>query len=113
LDTEKTKLVRNLLRNIHVIEPAVDEISRSILGTEIGTVAQMDTWVWCVRVRPVSNPSTVVVGCVDGTIACYNLMFSTIHGLHKDRYAFRDNMTDVVVQHLVHHTMTRIPCHDL
>ncbi|KJH46103.1 WD domain, G-beta repeat protein [Dictyocaulus viviparus] len=83
------------------------------LGTEIGTVAQMDTWVWCVRVRPVSNPSTVVVGCVDGTIACYNLMFSTIHGLHKDRYAFRDNMTDVVVQHLVHHTMTRIPCHDL
>uniref|UniRef100_A0A158P9M3 Intraflagellar transport protein 122 homolog n=1 Tax=Angiostrongylus cantonensis TaxID=6313 RepID=A0A158P9M3_ANGCA len=83
------------------------------LGTEIGVVAQMDTWVWCVRVRPVSNPSTVVVGCVDGTIACYNLMFSTIHGLHKDRYAFRDNMTDVVVQDLVHHTMTRIRCHDL
>ncbi|KAK6056805.1 WD domain, G-beta repeat protein [Cooperia oncophora] len=83
------------------------------LGTEIGTVAQMDTWVWCVRVRPVSNPSTVVVGCVDGTIACYNLMFSTIHGLHKERYAFRDNMTDVVVQHLIHHTMTRIRCHDL
>ncbi|VDO39983.1 unnamed protein product [Haemonchus placei] len=67
------------------------------LGTEIGTVAQMDTWVWCVRVRPNSNPSTVVVGCVDGTIACYNLMFSTIHGLHKERYAFRDNMTDVVI----------------
>ncbi|VDK79565.1 unnamed protein product [Cylicostephanus goldi] len=59
------------------------------MGTEIGTVAQMDTWVWCIRVRPVSNPSTVVVGCVDGTIACYNLMFSTIHGLHKERYAFR------------------------
>ncbi|PIO58996.1 WD domain, G-beta repeat protein [Teladorsagia circumcincta] len=37
------------------------------LGTEIGTVAQMDT----------------------------------------------DNMTDVVVQHLIHHTMTRIRCHDL
>ncbi|WKY05247.1 hypothetical protein Q1695_005901 [Nippostrongylus brasiliensis] len=83
------------------------------LGTEIGTVAQMDSWVWCVRVRPVSNPSTVVVGCVDGTIACYNLMFSTIHGLHKERYAFRDNMTDVVVQHLIHHTMTRIRCHEL
>ncbi|KIH47786.1 hypothetical protein ANCDUO_22149, partial [Ancylostoma duodenale] len=24
-----------------------------------------------------------------------------------------DNMTDVVVQHLIHHTMTRIRCHDL
>ncbi|KHJ88934.1 hypothetical protein OESDEN_11261 [Oesophagostomum dentatum] len=40
-------------------------------------------------------------------------MFSTIHGLHKERYAFRDNMTDVVVQHLIHHTMTRIRCNDL
>lgn len=26
---------------------------------------------------------------------------------------FRDNMTDVVVQHLIHHTMTRIRCNDL
>lgn len=34
-------------------------------------------------------------------MACYQLTFSTVHGLHKDRYAFRENMTDVVVQHLL------------
>ena len=41
------------------------------------------------------------VGCQDGTIALYQLIFSTVHGLYKDRYAFRDNMTDVIIQHLI------------
>ena len=25
------------------------------------------------------------VGCQDGSIACYNIVFSTVHGLYKDR----------------------------
>ena len=42
-----------------------------------------------------------VLGCQDGTIAFYQLIFSTVHGLYKDRYAYRDSMTDVIVQHLI------------
>jgi hypothetical protein len=29
------------------------------------------------------------LGCQDGTIAYYQLIFSTVHGLYKERYAFR------------------------
>ncbi|EER08105.1 WD-repeat protein, putative [Perkinsus marinus ATCC 50983] len=35
-----------------------------------------------------------------------------VHGLHKDRYAYRDKMTDVVLQHLVSDEKVRIRCKD-
>lgn len=37
----------------------------------------------------------------DGSLAVYELMYSTVHSLYKERYAYRDNMTDVIVQHLI------------
>ncbi|EJD73786.1 hypothetical protein LOAG_18816 [Loa loa] len=80
-------------------------------GTTLGTVAQMDAWVWTVKARP--NTNAIVVGCVDGTLACYQLMFSTVHGLHKERYAYRENMTEVVVQQLANQTSIKIYCNDL
>uniref|UniRef100_A0A0N4ZE90 Intraflagellar transport protein 122 homolog n=1 Tax=Parastrongyloides trichosuri TaxID=131310 RepID=A0A0N4ZE90_PARTI len=80
-------------------------------GTCLGCVAMMDSWVTVVRVRPKTN--SIVVGCADGGVACYQLMFSTVHGLHKDRYAYRMNMTDVIVQHLGKQICVRINCGDL
>lgn len=45
-------------------------------------------------------------------IAVYQLIFNTIHGLYNDRYAYRDFMTDVIVQHLVTEQKVRIKCRD-
>lgn len=80
-------------------------------GVKLGVIGEQESWVWCAAVKPDSN--YVAVGCQDGTIAYYQLIFSTVHGLYKDRYAYRDNMTDVIIQHLITEQKVRIKCRDL
>ncbi|KAG9467612.1 hypothetical protein GDO78_014609 [Eleutherodactylus coqui] len=80
-------------------------------GVRLGTIGEQSSWVWTCKVKPDSN--YVVVGCQDGTLAFYQLIFSTVHGLYKDRYAFRDCMTDVIVQHLITEQKVRIKCREL
>ncbi|XP_045581276.1 intraflagellar transport protein 122 homolog [Procambarus clarkii] len=80
-------------------------------GVKLGTIGEQSSWVWCCAARPDSN--YVAIGCQDGTIAYYQLIFSTVHGLYKERYAFRENMTDVIIQHLITEQKVRIKCRDL
>ncbi|KAK3754001.1 hypothetical protein QZH41_009256 [Actinostola sp. cb2023] len=80
-------------------------------GVKLTTIGEQQSWVWCCKVRPDAN--FVALGCQDGTIAYYQLIFSTVHGLYKDRYAYRDNMTDVIIQHLTTEQKVRIKCRDL
>ncbi|XP_069671472.1 intraflagellar transport protein 122 homolog [Periplaneta americana] len=81
-------------------------------GIKLGIVGdEQPSWVWCCSARP--DSSFVAVGCQDGTIAYYQLIFSTVHGLYKERYAFRENMTDVIIQHLLTDQKVRIKCRDL
>ncbi|XP_066100588.1 intraflagellar transport protein 122 homolog isoform X2 [Saccopteryx bilineata] len=80
-------------------------------GVRLGTVGEQNSWVWTCRAKPDSN--YVAVGCQDGTISFYQLIFSTVHGLYKNRYAYRDSMTDVIVQHLITEQKVRIKCKEL
>ncbi|KAM8799678.1 intraflagellar transport protein 122 homolog isoform 2-T2 [Eudromia elegans] len=80
-------------------------------GVRLGTIGEQSSWVWTCKVKPDSN--YVAVGCQDGTISFYQLIFSTVHGLYKDRYAYRDNMTDVIVQHLITEQKVRIKGREL
>ncbi|XP_022096034.1 intraflagellar transport protein 122 homolog isoform X1 [Acanthaster planci] len=80
-------------------------------GVQLGVIGEQSSWVWCCEVRPDQN--YVAVGCQDGTIAFYQLVFSTVHGLYRDRYAYRENMTDVIIQHLITDQKVRIKCRDI
>ena len=62
----------------------------------------------CVRPRPKHN--FVAVGTETGCISMHQLIFSTVHGLYADRYAYRDQMTDVIIQHLITEQKVRIKC---
>jgi intraflagellar transport protein 122 len=41
------------------------------------------------------------------------MLISTVHGLYKERYAYRESMTDVIVQNLITEVKVRIKCKDL
>ncbi|KAJ8959436.1 hypothetical protein NQ318_022128 [Aromia moschata] len=81
-------------------------------GIKLGMIGdQQSSWVWCCEAHPSGN--FVAVGCEDGTISYYQLIFNMVHGLYKERYAFRENMTDIIIQHLITEQKVRIKCRDL
>jgi len=43
-----------------------------------------------------------------GQLIIYDVEFLTVHGLYNERYAYRDLMTDVIIQHLVTETRVKI-----
>ncbi|CAH1119744.1 unnamed protein product [Phaedon cochleariae] len=81
-------------------------------GIKLGVIGDIqNSWVWCCEAHP--NGNFVAVGCEDGTIAYYQLVFSMVHGLYRERYAYRENMTDIIIQHLITEQKVRIKCRDL
>lgn len=79
-------------------------------GIYLGDLGEREDWIWSCAVRPRQN--NVVIGCNDGSVVMYQVVFSTVHGLYQDRYAYRDVMTDVIIQHLVTEQKVRIRCKD-
>lgn len=69
------------------------------------------SWVWSCAVHPTG--SHIVLGSQDGTITYLQLTWNIVHGLYGDRYAYRENMTDVIIQHLITNQKVRIKCKDL
>ncbi|XP_029052422.2 intraflagellar transport protein 122 homolog [Osmia bicornis bicornis] len=69
------------------------------------------SWVWSCAVHPSSTH--IALGCQDGTITYLQLSWDVIHGLYGDRYAYRENMTDVIIQNLITSQKVRIKCKDL
>ncbi len=79
-------------------------------GCKIYSVAERETWIWCCQIRPKTN--MVAFGTHDGQVCFYQITFNTVHGLFHDRYVYRENLTDVVIQHLSTDQRARIKCRD-
>lgn len=62
---------------------------------------------------PLFSDYLQALGSQDGTITYLQLSWNVVHGLYGDRYAYRENMTDVIIQHLITNQKVRIKCKDL
>lgn len=79
-------------------------------GVLLGTIGEMQGWIWSVAVNPQSKQ--IFAGANNGGIVMTQVEFNTIHGLYQDRYAYRELMTDVIIQHLVTEMRVKIRCRD-
>ena len=79
-------------------------------GIKLGKVGELEDWCWSVAVHPGSH--SVFAGCNSGQIKQFHLEFNRVHGLYQERYAYRELMTDVIIQHLVTETRVKIRCRD-
>lgn len=79
-------------------------------GIKLGVIGEMRDWVWGTAVHPATN--NVFAGANNGALTSYKVEFGKVHGLYQERYAYRELMTDVIIQHLVSETRVKIRCRD-
>ncbi|CAH8612583.1 unnamed protein product [Dicrocoelium dendriticum] len=79
-------------------------------GNRLAPVTRQQSWIWCCCARP--GRDQITVGCQDGSLETIQLSLNAVHSVYRDRYAYRESLTDVVVQHLVTQQKARIKCRD-
>ena len=80
-------------------------------GVKLSSITVEDSWIWSAGGHP--ELQQTAVGTNEGTIAFYAVTFSMVHGLYRERYAYRENLTDIVVQHLLTEQTVRMKCRDM
>lgn len=80
-------------------------------GAKLSEVCLRDAWVWCCACHGESD--LLALGTHTGSIELLRMNFDAVHALHRDRYAYRENLTEVIVHHLVTDKKVRIKCKDL
>ncbi|XP_015789085.1 intraflagellar transport protein 122 homolog [Tetranychus urticae] len=80
-------------------------------GITIGSIHKDSGWIWAAKPSP--DGSKVAMSTQNGNLVVCELIFSTVHSLYRDRYAYRENMSDVIIQHLIKEEKVRIKCRDL
>lgn len=82
-------------------------------GIFLGSVCDKQTsWIRTAKFNPVEN-NQIALCTHDGNLILVSINFNFIYSVHRDRYAFREKMTDVVIQHLRSDDKIRIKCHEL
>jgi len=80
-------------------------------GLYLKDIASAGSWIWT-AIPKSSESQEIICGTHSGVISYYDVSFGTVHGLYKDKYAYRDSITDVIIQHLITEQRVRIRTRD-
>ncbi|KAL4432520.1 hypothetical protein ABPG74_013374 [Tetrahymena malaccensis] len=90
-------------------------------GFLIDVVTKND-WIWSNKLKPtikeagsvaVQDQLHVALTTNDGEISMFKIQQLTVHALEGDKYAYRDNLTDIVVQSMSSNQRIRLKCKEL
>lgn len=90
-------------------------------GMRLAEIAKKSSWVWGIGCSQTNSTvanflpdfDRVVLGTDAGGIDTIQLLFESVHSLYRDRYAYRENLTEIIVHNLVSDKKVRIKCKDL
>ena len=72
------------------------------------------SFIWSVTVRQVAGKQEVIFGDNEGNLKCDSINFNRVHGMYRNQYAVRDNLTDILVRDLDAPSLGKHePCQDI
>jgi len=80
-------------------------------GARLTELTARDSWLWCCDCN--GELDVAVLGTHHGYIDYLAMDMGSVHAVFRDRYAYRENLTEVIVHHLLTDKKVRIKCKDL
>jgi len=80
-------------------------------GIRLADLVTKESWVWGAAYQPAYE--RILLGSNTGKIDVLQLKFETVHSLYREKYAYRENLTDIVIHHLTADRKVRIKCKDI
>lgn len=81
-------------------------------GVKLADVSKVaDSWIWCAD--SCAEEDTLAYGTHNGLIEFAKTKFDSVNSMCNDRFAYRENLTEVIVHHLVTDKKVRIKCKDM
>ncbi|RKP00349.1 hypothetical protein CXG81DRAFT_19682 [Caulochytrium protostelioides] len=87
----------------------------SFEGTPVLSTCEADGWVWSCVARPPTAQSgrQLLTGTQTGRVSLWQLETRRVQTVAYDRIAYVENLTDIILQHLVTQQKARIRCRDI
>uniref|UniRef100_T1G248 Intraflagellar transport protein 122 homolog n=1 Tax=Helobdella robusta TaxID=6412 RepID=T1G248_HELRO len=80
-------------------------------GHFLTMIVEKQSWIWSAKKSP--NSEFLALCGQDGCLSLQNLQIAQVHNYYRDRYTYRDNLTDVIVHHLLTDKKIRIKTKEL